>query len=69
MAQHSVQIDQVPSVEILHKDLEITVKSDGELLGRLTISKGGVGWYPANAQLERHYNWERFDRLVREDRG
>ena len=65
MADHSVKIEQMPQVEILNKDLEITVMADDQQLGRLTISKGGVGWYPKGASLERPLTWEQFDRIVR----
>ena len=69
MAQHEVRITQFPEVDILHKDLSLTVTSDGETLGTLTVSKGGIGWNPNNARLERHFNWEQFARMVRDDRG
>jgi hypothetical protein len=69
MAQHSVRIRQVPEVEILHKDLVVAVDSDGELLGTLTLSKGGVGWIPSNGRQERHFNWEQFARMVHDYRG
>ena len=69
MAQHEVRITQLPDVEILHKDLCVSIASNGELLGTLTLSKGGVGWNPNNARLERHFNWEQFANMVRDYRG
>lgn len=65
MPDHSVRIDQLPQVEILHKDIQISVVSDGQQLGKLTISKGGIGWFPKGAPLERPLTWEQFDRIIR----
>jgi hypothetical protein len=69
MAQHSVEIDKFPQVEILHNDIVITIRSNKGRLGQLTISKGGIGWFPKWAQQERHFSWEAFDRLVKEAQG
>ncbi|RIK80542.1 MAG: hypothetical protein DCC68_10820 [Planctomycetota bacterium] len=69
MAEHAVWLKQTPEVEIVNKDLIVEVASDGEVLGKLTISRGGLGWFPKNAEYERHLSWERFDRLVRSEFG
>jgi phage pi2 protein 07 len=69
VAEHKVSITSVPEFEILHKDLEIEVRADDGVLGRLTISKGGIGWYPRGPSKERHFNWEQFDRLVQREFG
>ena len=31
---------------VAHKDLEITIKSNGEKIGKLLISKGNIEWLP-----------------------
>ena len=67
MAEHVVRVEQVPEVEILNKDLVVAVDSDGEAFGRLTISRGGIGWYPKSAPIERALTWEQFDRLIRKE--
>jgi hypothetical protein len=64
MAEHSVHVD-LPRVEVLNKDLEIVVRADGEMFGRLTVSRGGLGWFSASDQLERPITWEQFDRFVK----
>lgn len=69
MPEHRLRITQAPEFEILHRDLVIDVDADEELLGHLTVSKGGIGWFPRGAEYERHFTWEQFDRLVREERG
>jgi hypothetical protein len=49
---------------ILKKDLSITIDSDGVVLGTLTISQGGIGWFPSGPSNERHLVWEAFDRAA-----
>jgi hypothetical protein len=70
MAQHTIRIGQMPEVEIVHKDLKITISSDDEgKLGELTISRGGLGWIPSGPSNERHFTWEQFARCVKEWKG
>lgn len=64
MATHRVEIKVVPA-EIVNTDVEFQVRSDGAKLGRLTVSRGGIGWCPSAKQKERHLGWETFDKLVR----
>ena len=64
MATHDVVI-AMPPKEILHKDVIIEVSANGDRLGKLTVSEGGIGWFPANAPLERHLSWEQFDQVVK----
>jgi hypothetical protein len=68
MAEHAVHVE-LPQVEILNRDLVVSVHTDGGMLGRLTISRGGIGWFPSQGQQERHLPWERFDRLVKMEFG
>ena len=69
MAQHQVRISQLPQVDIHHKDLIVEVIADDEKLGELTVSQGGIGWFPTNAKQERSFSWEQFDQMVRDFRG
>jgi hypothetical protein len=69
MAEHKIQVKQLPEVEIVNKDLVLEVYSDEEKLGKLTISRGGLGWIPRGPSSERHFNWEQFDRYVRDWKG
>jgi hypothetical protein len=43
------------------------VKAAGNLLGTLTVSRGGLGWYPSKGKQERLLDWEQFDRLIRRE--
>jgi hypothetical protein len=69
MAEHEVTIRQMPEVELLNKDLQISIKADGAAFGTLTISKGGLGWVPSGPSGERHFNWEQFARYVKDWKG
>ncbi len=56
------------AMEVVNADAEIEVRgSDGELLGRLLVSRGSVDWAPANKQLRHRMNWRRFARLMEEE--
>ena len=52
---------------VAHKDLEITVKSNGAKLGTLLISKGNIEWLPkGNSVNKKRLNWARFALLMEE---
>ena len=55
-------------VSIRKQDLEIEVRTQGELLGWLDISQGGVDWTPAGYRTTFSRRWEAFDGLMR-DKG
>ena len=53
------------AMEVVNADAEIEVRStDGELIGRLLVSKGSVDWAPANKQLRHRLRWKQFARLM-----
>jgi len=69
-SNHKVVIGQMPGLEIVHKDLVISVNSKtGGKVGDLTISRGGLGWFPSGPSNERHFTWEQFARYVKEWKG
>ena len=55
-------------VEVLHSDLVIIAKKDGELLGTLTISKGTIDWRPKNKKSgkksETRLTWGKFAEVM-----
>jgi hypothetical protein len=56
------------AMEVVNADAEIEVRgTDGELLGRLLVSRGSVDWAPANKQLRHRMRWRRFARLMEEE--
>jgi hypothetical protein len=57
------------AMEVVNADAEIEVRgTDGELMGRLLVSKGSVDWAPANKKLRHRLGWRQFARLM-EDEG
>lgn len=64
MAEHSVQVVETPTFEVVNKDLQILIQADGNTFGHLTVSRGGIGWKSSSEKLERHFTWEQFAQLV-----
>jgi len=64
MAIHSVSF-AVPAKFVLSKDVEFEVKSDGEKLGTILISKGNIEWRPVGKVVKKHQlTWEKFAKLM-----
>ena len=60
MPAHDIEMT-VPAQSIKNADATITIRGDGEILGRLKISRGSVDWIPAKAQKWRYrMSWEKF---------
>lgn len=61
-------ISQMPSVEIVKKDLIIDVDIDGDKLGEFRISKGSVDFYTKGAK-KKHYRiaWKQLADLIIEN--
>ena len=64
MAKHNVSFS-LPKRELGKSDIIIEVFSDDERLGKVTISKGALEWYPANAKKPYKLEWSQFDRAIR----
>jgi hypothetical protein len=65
MAEHSVKVRLPKRIDILSKDLEVQVKSNGKILGTLKISKGSLDWKDASDQKPHVLGWTKFVRLVK----
>lgn len=64
MAIHNVYFN-LPARELGNTDIIIEVFSDDEKFGTITISKGALQWWPANAKKPYNMEWERFDRVIK----
>lgn len=64
MAKHDIEM-VVPTQSVKNKDVEVSVWSDGALLGRVQVSKGSIDWLPPKSR-RRRLTWEQFDALMRE---
>jgi hypothetical protein len=68
MPAHDIDVT-IPAQTVLNKDMEIAVRSDGRLYGRVRVSRGSIDWLPANSAITRRLSWERFaDLMEREGR-
>lgn len=64
MAKHSVEA--TINIPTLSKSAsEFVIKADGQVLGTLSLSKGGIEYRPAKHKNPVKLNWESFDELLR----
>ncbi len=63
--RHTTKI-QIPVLTIGKEDVVFSVRKNGNLFGRLKISKGTVVWLPTNKRKAFRLNWEQFARLAKE---
>ncbi len=64
MATHIVHFN-LPRRELGNSDIVIEIHSGEEMFGTVTISKGALEWYPANAKNPYKLGWIRFDRVIK----
>lgn len=65
MAKHIVNMSIPTTKMVLSADVVFEVRSDGEKLGELRVSKGTIDWAPVNAKNPYRRSWEQFDRMMR----
>ena len=66
MPTHHVEMSIPTTKVVLSADVVFEVRSNGDKLGELRISKGSIDWSPTNAKNPIKRTWEQFDRLMRE---
>lgn len=62
MPRHNVYFE-LPKRELGKVDAKFSIYADDEKLGEITISKGAIEYYPANAQIPIKLSWRKFDRI------
>ena len=67
MADHEVRMSTKNPL-LAGIDLDFDVKVDGEVLGTLSVSEGGLNWRPKNYQKRNgaSVTWNDFDRWMTE---
>jgi hypothetical protein len=50
---YGISLKLSKQIEILHSDVVIVVRQDGEKIGTLTLSKGTIDWRPKHARSAR----------------
>lgn len=63
MAIHKVKIS-LPEAELGKKDALFEIFQNNKKLGTITISKGAIEWYRANAKSPIKLSWSQFNRLM-----
>ena len=68
MPKHNVSVQFAKEISVSNTDVNITVRSDDKLLGRVQISTGSIDWFPSpNKKLRYQLSWERFaDMMLQE---
>ena len=66
MPTHEISLKILRQIEVLNTDIEVEVREDGELLGRIRISRGSIDWIPALKRSARRLEWDRFAVLMEE---
>jgi hypothetical protein len=64
--EHEVGLRIPQRIWIKNVDIEIPIRSDGRLLGRIHISRGSLDWLPAQKQHRYRLSWERFAEVMAE---
>ena len=65
MPAHDIDVT-IPAQTVLNKDMEISVRADGRLFGRVRVSRGSIDWLPANSPVSRRMSWEKFAEVMDE---
>ena len=65
MPIHNVKFT-LPERELGKVDARFSIYEDGKKLGEITISKGGLEYFPSSTPKPVIMNWSRFDRVMRE---
>jgi hypothetical protein len=68
VAKHDISLEIPHGITVVNKDIEVTVREDGKILGRVRISKGSIDWLAANRQRVKYLPWSGFARLM-DDEG
>ena len=67
MPKHHVTVQFARAISVSSTDVDITVRSDDKLLGRVQISTGSIDWFPSpNKKVRYELSWERFAELMLE---
>jgi hypothetical protein len=64
MAKHNVYF-QLPTREISKVDAHFYIYKDEEKLGQITISRGGLDYYPFKRKYPITISWTQFDVLMK----
>ncbi len=64
MAKHKIFLS-LPEHEVGNVNVDFSIFQDGEKLGRITVSKGGMDYYPSKKKIPIKITWSKFDALLK----
>lgn len=67
MADTTINMRIEHPIPVGNVDVKYEVRRGTDLLGTLSISKGGLDWRPKGARKTRVSNWEQFDEWMKTD--
>lgn len=65
MAKHNVFVN-LPTRELNKVDAHFYIYQDKAKLGQITISRGGLDYYPSNSKRPIKISWSQFDKMVKD---
>jgi hypothetical protein len=68
MATHDISLKIPHGITVVNTDIEVIVREDGEVLGRVRISRGSIDWIPRLSRRAKTMRWRRFGDVM-EDYG
>ena len=57
---------RLPTCDLGKADIHVKVKVDGEVFGKLEVSKGAIVWYPKGTTYGHKMTWTELDRVMAE---
>ena len=67
MAEPSVRV-KTPPLEVGKVDIVFVVRQDGQVHGRLKVSRGGVEWMQrSDSKKAFHMSWDKLDRVFEKE--
>jgi hypothetical protein len=66
MAIHDITLKIPHGITVANTDIEVLVREDGEVLGRVRISKGSIDWIPGMGRRSKRMRWSRFADVMEE---
>jgi len=57
----------IPARSLGRADVVFEVSTEEGMLGTLTVSRGSLVWFPCNTTKGYKIDWERFDRLMKDN--
>jgi hypothetical protein len=66
MARHEISLNIPHGITVVNTDIEVVVREDGEVFGRVRISRGSIDWIPRMGRRAKTMGWRRFGDVMEE---